>query len=131
MKSAIEFTRHEGPGEPVVLIHGIGHRREAWGEVPGLLQARGYDVYAVDLPGHGQSPTPVRPNGYSMRSIADQFERLFASLGIDKPHVVGNSLGGAIGLELAHTGAVRTATLLSPAGFFPVVHLPNFAANLL
>jgi len=37
---------------------------------------------------------------------------------LDRPHVAGNSLGGAIGLELAATGAVRSATVFSPAGFF-------------
>ncbi|WP_338748974.1 alpha/beta fold hydrolase [Janibacter alittae] len=131
MKSTIAYSHLPGPGEPVALVHGIGHRRQAWGEVPQLLNDRGYDVYAVDLPGHGTSPTPTRPDGYSMRSTAEQLERLFASLGLDRPHVVGNSLGGAVALELAHTGAVRTATVFSPAGFFPVHHLPNIAANLL
>ncbi len=131
MKSTIEYTHLAGAGEPVVLIHGIGHRRQAWGEVPQRLNDRGYDVYVVDLPGHGTSRTPTRPDGYSMRSTAEQLERCFASLGLDRPHVVGNSLGGAVGLELAHTGAVRTATVFSPAGFFPVHHLPNIAANLL
>ena len=131
MQSRIEYTRHEGSGEPVVLIHGIGHRREAWGEVPLLLNARGHDVYVIDLPGFGSSPTPVRPDGYSMRSHAEQFERLFRELGIGRPHVVGNSLGGAMVLEMAARGIVASATALSPAGFFPPHHLPNVAANLL
>lgn len=131
MRSTITYERLEGPGEPVVLIHGIGHRRQAWGEVPGLLHARGHEVVAVDLPGHGESPAPARPEGYSMRSHAEQFERFFRRLGLDRPHVVGNSLGGAIALELAHLGAVRSATVLSPAGFFPLTHLPNVAVNLL
>lgn len=132
MQSRIEYTRHEGSGEPVVLIHGIGHRRQAWGEVPELLAARGHDVYVVDLPGHGESPKPTRPDGWSMRSHAEQFERLFRELGIERPHVVGNSLGGAMVLEMAsREGVVSSATALSPAGFFPPWHLPNVAANLL
>lgn len=131
MRSTIEYTHLSGEGEPIVLVHGIGHRRQAWGEVPARLNARGYDVYVVDLPGHGTSPTPTRPDGYSMDSHAEQFERLFEQLDIRRPHAVGNSLGGAMVLELAHRGAVRTATALSPAGFFPVHHLPNVAANLL
>lgn len=131
MKSTIALSHLPGDGEPVVLVHGIGHRRQAWGEVPALLHARGHDVYVIDLPGHGESPTPTRPDGYSMRSSAEQLERLFVQLGIDRPHVVGNSLGGAMALELAHRGAVASATVLSPAGFYPVLHLPNIAANLL
>ncbi|KRE39280.1 hypothetical protein ASG73_02795 [Janibacter sp. Soil728] len=131
MTSTIEYTHLAGDGEPVVLIHGIGHRRQAWGEVPALLHARGHDVYVVDLPGHGSSPVPTRPDGYSMGSHAEQFERLFGELGIERPHVVGNSLGGAMVLEMAHRGIVRTATALSPAGFFPLLHLPNVTVNLL
>lgn len=131
MESTIAYERLEGPGSSVVLVHGIGHRRQAWGEVPWLLHARGHDVVVVDLPGHGDSPVPTRPDGYSMRSHAEQLERLFVRLDLDRPHVVGNSLGGAMALELAHRGAVSGATVLSPAGFFPVTHLPNIAANLL
>lgn len=131
MQSSIEYTHLRGDGEPVVLVHGIGHRRQAWGRVPQLLNARGHDVYVVDLPGHGTSPAPTRPDGYSIDSHAEQFERLFRQLGLGRPHVVGNSLGGAMALEMAHRGIVRSATALAPAGFFPVLHLPNIAANLL
>lgn len=132
MRSTIEYTHVPGDGAPVVLVHGIGHRRQAWGEVPELLAARGHDVYVVDLPGHGESPRPSRPDGWSMRSHAEQFERLFRELGIERPHVVGNSLGGAMALEMAaREGVVSSVTALSPAGFFPPWHLPNVAANLL
>ena len=131
MQSRIEYTHLAGEGPTVVLIHGIGHRREAWGRVPEILRARGYDVYAVDLPGHGLSPKVARPDTYSMVSTAEQFERLLAELGLDHPHVVGNSLGGAVALELAHNGSVGSATVVSPAGFFPVHHLPNIGINLL
>ena len=123
MKSTIAHDRLQGPGEPVVLIHGIGHRREAWGDVPRLLHERGHDVVVVDLPGFGRSPAPERPDGWSMRSTAEQLERLFRDLGIRRPHVVGNSLGGYLALLLASRGTVRTATALSPAGFFPPHHL--------
>lgn len=131
MESTIAYERLEGPGETVVLVHGIGHRRQAWGEVPRLLHARGHDVVVVDLPGHGESPVPTRPDGYSIRSQAEQLEQLFVRLDLARPHVVGNSLGGAMVLELAHRGVVSGATALSPAGFFPVSHLPNIAVNLL
>ncbi|WP_068256193.1 alpha/beta fold hydrolase [Janibacter corallicola] len=131
MTSTIEYTHLEGAGEPVVLIHGIGHRRQAWGRVPELLNERGHDVYTVDLPGHGESPRPTKPDGWSMESTAAQHERLFADLGLDHPHVLGNSLGGLVALELAHRGSVRSATAYSPAGFYPPYHLVNVGANLL
>lgn len=113
--SAIHFTR-QGQGEPVVLIHGIGHRGEAWGSVPDLL-AEHFDVVVVDLPGHGRSPAPEAPDTYRLSSVADQLEELFEELEIDRPHVVGNSLGGYLALELARRAAVVSAIALSPAGF--------------
>ncbi len=103
-----------GTGEPLVLIHGLGHRRQGWDAVlPRLAEER--DVIAVDLPAMGESPPP--PVG-DYRAMADMVEKLFGSLGLERPHVAGNSLGGLIALELAARGAVRSATALSPAGFW-------------
>lgn len=113
--SSIHYTR-QGRGEPVVLIHGIGHQGQAWGEVSGTL-AQHFDVVVVDLPGHGRSPAPTAPHTYRLNSVADQLEELFDDLEIDRPHVVGNSLGGYLALELARRAAVVSATALSPAGF--------------
>jgi pimeloyl-ACP methyl ester carboxylesterase len=103
-----------GTGEPLVLIHGLGHRRQGWDAVlPRLAFER--DVIAVDLPAMGESR--VAPVG-DYRAMADMVEKLFGELGLDRPHVAGNSLGGLIALELASRGAVRSATALSPAGFW-------------
>jgi pimeloyl-ACP methyl ester carboxylesterase len=103
-----------GHGEPLVLLHGLGHRRQAWDAVvPRLAMER--DVITVDLPAHGESSSP--PVG-DYRVMADLIEKLFGELGLERPHVAGNSLGGLIALELAARGAVRTATALSPAGFW-------------
>jgi len=103
-----------GSGEPLVLVHGLGHRRQGWNAViPRLAAER--DVIAVDLPAMGESSeTPVG----DPRAMADMLEKLFGDLGIERPHVAGNSLGGLIALELAARGAVRSATALSPAGFW-------------
>lgn len=129
--STIARDRWPGDGSPVVLVHGIGHRRQAWARLPDLLHAAGHDIIALDLPGHGDSPTPARPDRWSLASHADQLERLFAELGLGRPHVVGNSLGGLIALELGARGSVSGVTALAPAGFFPRRHLPGIAANLL
>lgn len=131
MQSTIAYERLDGSGEPVVLIHGIGHRRQAWGEVPALLNSLGHDVVLVDLPGHGESPAAQRPDSYAIGSIAEQLERLFGQLGLERPHVVGNSLGGLFALELGRRGVVTSVTALAPAGFYPPWHLINVGANLL
>jgi pimeloyl-ACP methyl ester carboxylesterase len=107
--------RRFGQGEPLVLIHGIGHHWRAWEPVIADL-ATTNDVYAVDLPGFGRSAIPDRvPTG--MSGLVEAVCAFFADAGLDRPHVAGNSLGGAIALELAAGGNVRSATALSPAGF--------------
>jgi pimeloyl-ACP methyl ester carboxylesterase len=107
--------RRFGQGEPLVLIHGIGHHWRAWEPVIADL-ATTNDVYAIDLPGFGRSPAPDRvPTG--MPGLVDAVGAFFAEAGLDRPHVAGNSLGGAIALELAAHDRVRSATALSPAGF--------------
>jgi pimeloyl-ACP methyl ester carboxylesterase len=103
-----------GSGEPLVLLHGLGHRRRGWDAVVPRLAAE-RDVIAVDLPAMGESETP--PVG-DYRTMTDMVEKLFGELGLDRPHVAGNSLGGLIALELAARGAVRSATAISPAGFW-------------
>ncbi|MDF9717748.1 alpha/beta fold hydrolase [Nocardioides sp. ChNu-153] len=116
MFSPLVHTR-QGSGEPVVLIHGIGHRRQAWGPVFDRLAER-YDVIAVDLAGFGESPAFPAGVPYTMDVACEHLGEQFAAWGIERPHVVGNSLGGAIALELGARGLARSVTALSPAGFF-------------
>ncbi|WP_022930442.1 alpha/beta fold hydrolase [Patulibacter americanus] len=107
----------EGRGEPLLLLHGIGHRWQAFAPVMGDL-ARDFDVHACDSPGFGRSaplPAGVRPD---VTAYADAFAGWIAAQGLDRPHVAGNSMGGAIALELARRGVVRSATAISPAGFW-------------
>jgi pimeloyl-ACP methyl ester carboxylesterase len=106
-----------GEGPPLLLIHGIGHRRQAWYPVVDLL-APHREVILVDLPGHGQSPSWA-PRGRPARDyMREQFEAFHADLGLNRPHVAGNSLGGLIALESAVDGRASSVTALSPAGFW-------------
>lgn len=114
--SELVFTR-KGAGETVVLIHGIGHRRQAWSPIFERL-AESYDVISVDLAGFGESPAYPKGVRYDMNNACANMAANFTSWGIDRPHVVGNSLGGAIALELGARDLVRSVTALSPAGFF-------------
>ena len=110
------YTRR-GSGTPLVLLHGIGHRREAWDPILDQL-AEHFDVIAPDLSGFGQSPAFAGEVPYTMENACDHLADQFTEWGITKPHVVGNSLGGAIALELGSRGLVSSVTALSPAGFF-------------
>lgn len=111
--------RH-GSGEPLVLIHGLTHRRQAWYPVLDDLAVH-REVILVDLPGHGESPDLV-PDGRPVPDVLrDMFKAFLDAEGLvdaDRPHVAGNSLGGRIALEAAVNGHARSVTALSPAGFW-------------
>lgn len=100
-----------------MLLHGIGHRWQAWEPVFNRL-ARERDVIAIDLPGFGQSPPLAEGLPYTVDTVMDQLSAVFAELGLGRPHIAGNSLGGLFALEAADRGLVASATALSPAGFF-------------
>jgi pimeloyl-ACP methyl ester carboxylesterase len=105
----------QGSGPPLVLLHGVGSEARVWGPVLDRL-AGSRDVIAVDLPGFGSSaPLAGEP---SIAALTDAVAEWFASAGLSHPHVAGNSMGGAIALELARRGAVASATAVSPAGFW-------------
>jgi pimeloyl-ACP methyl ester carboxylesterase len=113
----MELNYHrEGSGEPLVLMHGIGMHWQAWEPVIPRLAAQ-RDVIAVDLPGFGGSPAPPPGTAPGITSLTRLVSEFLGSLGLDSPHVAGNSLGGWVSLELAKQGHARSATGLSPAGF--------------
>lgn len=104
----------KGHGEPLVLVHGIGSHWQMWLPVLDQLAAE-RDVVALDLPGFGASP--ALGGEPTIAALADAVGELIATLGLDRPHVAGNSLGGGLALELARTERARSATGLSPIGF--------------
>jgi pimeloyl-ACP methyl ester carboxylesterase len=106
-----------GSGPPLVLLHGVGHRRQAWGAVLDRLSPH-RDVITVDLPGHGESP-PLPDNGQPVLEVMlAEVTALLDELGLERPHLAGNSLGGRLALEAAGTGHAASVTALSPAGFW-------------
>jgi pimeloyl-ACP methyl ester carboxylesterase len=119
-----------GEGPPLVLAHPLGADRHVWDPVIGRLRAD-HDVIAVDLPGFGASPplTEVTP---TPRALADAVAALLRGLGIERPHVVGNSLGGWVALELGLAGVAGRVTAIAPAGLWaaPLVPKPSLAHRL-
>ncbi|ANP53540.1 pimeloyl-ACP methyl ester carboxylesterase [Streptomyces griseochromogenes] len=113
---AVSYAR-VGRGEPLVLLHGIGHHRQAWDPVVDIL-ATERDVIAVDLPGFGASPSLPSGLAYDLPTTNSVLSALFETLELDRPHVAGNSLGGLLALELGREKLVRSVTALSPAGFW-------------
>jgi pimeloyl-ACP methyl ester carboxylesterase len=112
----LAFTR-SGTGAPLVLLHALGLSRRSWDPVLPALAAR-FDVIAVDLPGFGESAPLPGPGEAPPAALAQSVADLLDDLGVSAPHVVGNSLGGWVALELASRRPVASLTLLSPAGLW-------------
>lgn len=107
----------KGAGRPLLLLHGIGHHRQAWDPVVGRL-AESRDVVSLDFPGFGESPDVPAGVPDEVDSFAHAVEAFCEALDLGKPDVVGNSMGGMVALRLGQLGSVRSVTALSPAGFW-------------
>lgn len=91
---------YEGDGPPLVLLHGIGSRAESWWPVLDDLAAH-FHLVALDFRGHGASDTPER--GYLFSDYAADVAGMLDALALDRPRIVGHSLGGLVALEWAKT----------------------------
>ncbi|MFJ7215011.1 alpha/beta fold hydrolase, partial [Amycolatopsis sp. NPDC098790] len=102
-----------GSGEPLLLLHGFTGSWQLWQPILAELTAR-YDVFAPTLPGHfGGPPISIR-RPFGLGQFTDWIERELDSRSIDKPHVVGSSLGGALAAELAVRGRARSLIAVAP-----------------
>jgi pimeloyl-ACP methyl ester carboxylesterase len=102
-----------GRGEPVVLLHGFtGSYARHW-EAPGVmdaLEAGGYRAIAMDCRGHGQSAKPHEASQYGLVMVQDVV-RLLDHLKIERAHVFGYSMGGAIASQLLVSFPNRVITV--------------------
>ena len=97
-----------GEGPPLLLLHGVGDNAFDWQWVMPAL-AHTYQVYALDLPGAGGSAKPL-PD-YSPAFFTRFATAFLDALGVERAAVVGNSLGGLVGLRLALSDPERVAAL--------------------
>jgi pimeloyl-ACP methyl ester carboxylesterase len=112
------FHYDAGAGPAVLLVHGFNHHADAWVRNIDPLRRAGYRVIALDLPGFGRSGIP--PMSYSLAGYAGFLVEFMAAAGVERAHLVGNSMGGAIALKTAvqHPDRVITVTAVDPAGMF-------------
>lgn len=101
-----------GRGEPVVLIHGVGMRLEAWGPQLGAL-SQTHRVIAVDMPGHGES-APL-PKGSDLAAFVAWFGRFQESLSLGRVNLAGHSMGALIagGAAATFPERIRRVALLN------------------
>src|SRR3989442_6412178 len=106
------YYEPHGEGRPLILLHGGLGSGEMFGPVIPALAA-GHQVIAVDLQGHGRTADIDRP--IDVRLMADDIAALIRHLGLERPDVMGYSLGGGVALFLAanHPELVHRAVIVS------------------
>src|SRR5215207_3543500 len=104
-----------GEGPPLLLIHGLGATRAIWRPQVDAL-ARERDVIAIDMPGFGESrPLGETPTPWALAAAVAE---MCSEIGIERPHVAGNSLGGWVAVEMAKADRAESLCLISPAGLW-------------
>jgi len=101
-----------GAGEPLLLIHGVGMRAEAWEPQMGALAA-GHRVIAVDMPGHGGSD--LLAEGARLPDYVDWAAEVIRRLGCGPVNLAGHSMGALIaaGVAVEHPGLLRRVAMLN------------------
>jgi pimeloyl-ACP methyl ester carboxylesterase len=122
-------TMTMGSGPDILLLHGLGATKSSFFDTAAAL-SRGYRVHVPDLPGFGSSSKPATAP-YNAAYFAEAVLGLMDELGLDRAHLVGNSLGGRVALEVGLRAPERVngLGLLCPAvafvrrGYQPLVRL--------
>jgi pimeloyl-ACP methyl ester carboxylesterase len=104
-----------GSGEPMVLLHGFTGTWRHWRPLLGDLVAR-YEVIAPTISGHDGGPEFPPGTELTLEGATDLLESQLDALGVTSAHIVGNSMGGALALELAKRGRALTVVALAPGG---------------
>jgi pyruvate dehydrogenase E2 component (dihydrolipoamide acetyltransferase) len=118
----LRYTKRGTADNAVLFIHGFGGDLDNW-----LFNAEalsdGATVYALDLPGHGQSTKSVSEP--TVAGLAKAVVGFMDTLKIDKAHLVGHSLGGAVTIEVERRakGRVKSLTLINSAGLGPDINM--------
>lgn len=103
----------QGHGEPVILLHGFAMNTDITWRDPGVLDylAANHRVIGMDMRGHGRSAKPYSAGAYG-EQMAEDVRRLMDCLGINRAHIVGNSMGALVAIKFAalHPGRTRSLT---------------------
>lgn len=113
------FYNVKGKGEPIILVHGNGLSHGQWKYNIEPL-ARDHEVYALDMPGFGQSDKP--DSEYGLTYYMNFLKAFMDSMGISRPTIVGHSFGGAVaaGFAAKYSEDVTGIVLSDATGITPV-----------
>jgi len=132
----LRYHRSGGDLPPVVLVHGLTDHGWYWAALARAL-APAYDVVLYDARGHGESDPS--PQGYTLDILAGDLVALVAALGLERPAVIGHSMGGSTASVAAaeHPGLFRCLVLEDPVwpdpsrAWDPASLIASWRANLL
>lgn len=113
MDGALAFTEFHGDGNPVLCLHTAGQSGMQWRHVGLELPHHGYQVVIPDLPGHGRSEMARTGPVTDIGEYAAWCVRLIEHLALDRPFVVGCSIGGKIALEMAASARIELAGVVA------------------
>lgn len=116
-----------GTGAPLVLVHGLGGRRQSWDPVLQALSAR-RQVVTLDLPGHGESAALPAP--LTFERLCDALQEDLDAKDLSGADLVGSSMGARMVLELARRGVGRHVVALDPGGFWNSAEKAVFGASV-
>ena len=116
--------------EQVICLHGLGSNKVSFFETVAEL-ARDHTVHALDLPGFGSSDKPARGT-YDAAWFAEAVTSYMTARGIERAHLLGNSMGGRIAIEVGfrYPERVSSLSLLAPALAFRRRHLARLVRLL-
>jgi phosphatidylglycerophosphatase A/predicted alpha/beta hydrolase family esterase len=109
----IRYVHRDGEGTPLLFIHGFGGDLDNW---LFNLEASENPVYALDLPGHGQSTKAL--DGDPIECLSQTISEFVSAQNISQCHLVGHSMGGLLAAKFSieNPSLAASLTLLSPAG---------------
>ena len=125
----LNYEIHGDKGPWVVLSHSLACHLHMWDAQIDLLKDR-YRVLAFDTRGHGKSDAP--PGAYTLDQLVEDARGLLSGVGVDKPHWVGLSMGGMIGMEYAlkYPGEFQTLVLCDTTSRMPAEMAPAWAGRI-
>jgi len=113
-------TPHLKGQESIIMLHGFGASKENWLRFSAAFEGR-YHLVALDLMGHGDNIRDMSQS-YTIESQVEFVHKVAEKLGIERFHIVGNSMGGAISslYSATYPEQILSAVLISPAGIHDI-----------